>query len=78
MQMSFVEFLEGLARVAEKISLVPEGEFPEDYTDEERIFQPLHVKIEALIYRLQNYKKNDDSFVGTPQNSRRMSKESFS
>ena len=33
--MCFVEFLEALARIAEKKSLIPVGEREEEYTDEE-------------------------------------------
>lgn len=36
--MSFIEFLEAFSRVAEKLSPIPLGENPEEFTDEERIF----------------------------------------
>lgn len=35
--MTFVEFLEALARLAEKKSMVPLDEIPEEYSIEERI-----------------------------------------
>jgi hypothetical protein len=34
--MSFVEFLEALARLAEKKSMIPVGEREEEYTDEDK------------------------------------------
>lgn len=48
-QMIFVEFLEALARIAEKKSMVPVGEKPEDYTEEERKELHLSFKIESLL-----------------------------
>ena len=48
-QMMFVEFLEALSRVAEKKSMVPLGELPEQYSVEERIQVKLDYKIESLL-----------------------------
>jgi hypothetical protein len=51
--MSFIEFLEALARVAEKISPVPFHENPDAYDYEELITLPLHLKLESLISNMQ-------------------------
>lgn len=47
--MSYVEFLEGIARVAEKFSPLPLDEDPIDWTEIERINQTLGDKIANLI-----------------------------
>jgi hypothetical protein len=52
--MSFIEFLESLARVAEKISPVPYKENAEAYDYEELITLPLHLKLESLISNMQD------------------------
>lgn len=58
-QMHYYEFIEGLARAAEKISLIPLTEFKKEVpkmTLEERRIQPLEIKLEGLLiwiyYRL--------------------------
>ena len=57
--MSFVEFLEALARLAEKKSMIPVGEREEEYTDEEVYLIKLQFKIESLLYYM---KKKYDNF----------------
>jgi hypothetical protein len=47
--MNFYEFLEALARVAEKISLIPLSFGKEKIPIEQRRLMPLHVKLEGLI-----------------------------
>ena len=55
-QMNFYEFLEALARVAEKLSLVPLSQDKEKIPIEQRRLMLLHIKIEGLLltmyYRL--------------------------
>lgn len=47
--MNFVEFIEGIARVAEKLSYIHQEEVASEWRLDERINQPLHHKIENLI-----------------------------
>lgn len=54
LQMSLIEFIEGFSRVAEKASLLPYGELLQDWSDYDRINQPLHEKINNLIIFLSN------------------------
>ena len=55
-QMNFYEFLEALARSAEKLSLVPMDRAKEKLSIEQRRLLPLHFKLEGLLltiyYRL--------------------------
>jgi hypothetical protein len=47
--MNFYEFLEALARTAEKLSLIPLGLKSEKTPLEQRRLLPLHLKIEGLL-----------------------------
>ncbi len=47
--MSFIEFLEAFAHIAEKFAALPLEEDPNDWTETERIDQPLGEKISNLI-----------------------------
>ena len=51
--MYFTEFLEGLARVAEKLSPTPLGENPDVWNETRRILQPLFKKLETVLNLLQ-------------------------
>lgn len=51
--MNFVEFLESLARLAEKKSMIPIGEKLEHYTSEERRNLDLHYKLETMLESMQ-------------------------
>lgn len=54
-EMSFVEFLESIAHIAEYANLPHiSKEHPEDLTEEERTAQPLWVKTEALLHQISN------------------------
>ncbi|KAL4496017.1 hypothetical protein ABPG72_015439 [Tetrahymena utriculariae] len=57
-QMSFIEFLECLARLAEKKSMVPVGENPEAYTDQERKNLQLCYKLESLLEQMKTKYEN--------------------
>ncbi|EAR90533.1 hypothetical protein TTHERM_00120790 (macronuclear) [Tetrahymena thermophila SB210] len=57
-QMNFVEFLECLARLAEKKSMVPVGENPEDYTDQERKNLNLSYKLSSLLEQMKTKYEN--------------------
>lgn len=47
--MSLIEFIEGFARICDKISPVPYGEDKNAYTKEELIMLPLHMKMESIV-----------------------------
>jgi hypothetical protein len=53
-QMSYYEFLEGLARIAEKASLIPfiSNQPQVQLPLEERRLQPLHYKLEGLLLHI--------------------------
>ncbi|EGR27628.1 leucine rich repeat protein [Ichthyophthirius multifiliis] len=55
--MSFVEFLEALARLSEKKSMIPVGEREEEYNEDERFQIKLQFKIESLLHYMK--KKNE-------------------
>ena len=54
-QINFDEFVEAFARIAEKVSMVPYGNRPEEWPPEVRISQPLDAKLENLIDYFDNY-----------------------
>ncbi len=64
MQMSFVEFIEAIARVAEKISPYPYNEVPDSYEKHELLLLPLYMKVEALIMKMfERFHRKKDSAV---------------
>jgi hypothetical protein len=48
-RMTFIEFVEALGRVAERISPAPITDFVENFTPLQRLTLPLHVKLETLL-----------------------------
>lgn len=56
--MTFVEFLESLARMAEKKSMIPIGEKSEDYTEDERKELHLSYKIESFLQEIIEKNEN--------------------
>lgn len=48
-RMTFIEFVEALGRIAERISPAPITDFAENYTPLQRQTLPLHVKMESLL-----------------------------
>lgn len=47
--MNLIEFIESLARMAERISPVPVGERIYEWNYEQRTTLPLHVKLESFL-----------------------------
>ena len=47
--MNFLEFIEAIAKIAERISAIPLYNYNKELDSEERKIQPLHNKIEGFV-----------------------------
>lgn len=74
-RMSQIEFVEALARLAERLSPAPVQEQAEKWTQHQRQLLPLHIKLEAtltyMFYRLRNkdpaFNNYPDLFIELPE-----------
>jgi hypothetical protein len=70
--MSLIEFIEGLARVAEKLSPSSPSYEQKNLTEKKRRVLPLFVKFEGLIFILYNRMKSQ-----LPENFTKLAQQSF-
>ncbi len=64
--MSWIEFMEAVARIADKVSLPIIGKENEDWNQEKRHSSPLYYKLESLLCHLEKYHCDEDTKKNNP------------